>query len=245
MSSPKFPTKTYDTPTHPWKEDRIKAERELIKKYGLKNHTEVWKAKTFLGKNRQHARELLAKVGTPTPQVKKESDQLINHLTHMGILPMGSTLDDVLALDIDTVLNRRLQTLVYMKGFSSTPSQARQLICHGHIGLGSQKVTVPGYMVSKDEEQAIQYTTQSPLMELSHPARPKVEPALGRTAPAPREPQTAPAAPPAPPQAPPQPPAAPAPAAPAPAAPAAAPEQHPEGDHKRQAKKPQEPTEAS
>jgi len=158
---------------HPWKEVRIKSERELIKKYGLKNHKEVWKAKTYLGKHREQARELLAKLGTATPQAKKESDQLLLHLTRMGIVAMGASLDDVLALDTEVVLSRRLQTLVYLKGFSSTAYQARQLISHGHIAVDGRKVTVPGYMVAKDQEGHIQYTIRSPLNELSHPARPK------------------------------------------------------------------------
>lgn len=175
MSSQKFPRKKYETPLHPWKESRIKSERELIKKYGLKNHKEVWKAKTYLGKHREQARELLAKVGTTNPQAKKESDQLLLHLTHMGILSMGASLDDVLALETETVLSRRLQTLVYLKGFSSTPYQARQLICHGHVAVNGRKVTIPSYMVGKDEETQIQYTLRSPLNELSHPARPKGE----------------------------------------------------------------------
>ncbi len=173
MSSQKFPRKKYETPLHPWKESRIKSERELIKKYGLKNHTEVWKAKTYLGKHREQARELLAKVGTTNPQIKKESDQLLLHLTRMGILSMGASLDDVLALETEAVLSRRLQTLVYLKGFSSTPYQARQLISHGHVAVGGKKVTIPSYMVAKDEENQIQYTIRSPLNELSHPARPK------------------------------------------------------------------------
>ncbi|DAC71970.1 MAG TPA: 30S ribosomal protein S4 [Thermoplasmata archaeon] len=175
MSSQKFPRKKYETPMHPWKESRIKSERELIKKYGLKNHKEVWKAKTYLGKHREQARELLAKVGMSNPQIKKESDQLLLHLTRMGILSMGASLDDVLALDTETVLSRRLQTLVYLKGFSSTPYQARQLISHGHVALKGRKVTVPGYMVGKEEEGQIQYTIRSPLNEISHPARPKTD----------------------------------------------------------------------
>jgi small subunit ribosomal protein S4 len=173
MSSQKFPRKRYETPMHPWKESRIKSERELIKKYGLKNHTEVWKAKTYLGKHREQARELLAKLGTATPQAKKESDQLLLHLTRMGIVAMGASLDDVLALDTEVVLSRRLQTLVYLKGYSSTAYQARQLISHGHIAVNGRKVTVPGYMVEKNDEGHIQYTVRSPLNELSHPARPK------------------------------------------------------------------------
>jgi small subunit ribosomal protein S4 len=175
MSSQKFPRKRYETPMHPWKESRIKTEREMMKKYGLKNHKEVWKAKTFLGKHREQARELLAKIGTTNPQVKKESDQLLLHLTRMGIVAMGASLDDVLALDTETVLSRRLQTLVYLKGFSSTPYQARQLISHGHVAVRGRKVTVPSYMVKKDEESQIQYTIRSPLNELSHPARPKTD----------------------------------------------------------------------
>jgi len=175
MSSQKFPRKKYETPLHPWKESRIKSERELIKKYGLKNHKEVWKAKTYLGKHREQARELLAKIGTSNPQIQKESDQLLLHLTHIGIVSMGASLDDVLALDIEAVLSRRLQTLVYLKGFSSTPYQARQLISHGHIAVKDRKITVPSYMVGKDEEGQIQYTLRSPLNEISHPARPKID----------------------------------------------------------------------
>ena len=175
MGSPKFPRKKYTTPLHPWKEERIKSERELLKKYGLKNHKEVWKAKTYLGKYRHHGRELLAKMGAKDPQVKKESDQLLLHLTRIGILPAGSSLDDVLALEIESVLSRRLQTLVYLKGLSTTPDHSRQLISHGHIAIGNKKVTIPGYMVVKDEENEIGYTGKSPLNELSHPARPKTD----------------------------------------------------------------------
>jgi len=176
MGSPKFPRKKYTTPFHPWKEDRIKSERELMKKYGLKNHKEVWKAKTYLGKYRGHARELLAKMGAKEdPQVKKESDQLLLHLTRMGILSAGSSLDDVLALETESVLSRRLQTLVYLKGLSTTPDHSRQLINHGHIAIGERKVTIPSYMVIKDEENKIGYTGISPLNELSHPARPKID----------------------------------------------------------------------
>jgi ribosomal protein S4 len=88
---------------------------------------------------------------------------------------MGASLDDVLALDTESVLSRRLQTLVYLKGYSSTPYQARQLISHGHVAVNGKKVTVPSYMVAKEEETQIQYTIRSPLNELSHPARPKGE----------------------------------------------------------------------
>jgi small subunit ribosomal protein S4 len=175
MGKPKFSRKKYEKPSHPWQADRINQENELVKKYGLKNKREIWKAQTRLRKYRGQARELLAKVQTGDIQSKKESSQLLIHLNSLSILPANSTLDDVLALDTESILGRRLQTLTYLKGFSSTPNQARQLITHGHILVGDHKVTIPGYMITKDEESEIGYTPASPLNDITHPARPKTE----------------------------------------------------------------------
>jgi len=175
MGKPKFSRKKYETPSHPWQEDRIKAENELIKKYGLKNNREVWKAKTALRKYRGQARELLAKISGGDSQTKKESEQLLTYLTKLNILPSNSTLDDVLALEIESVLSRRLQTLIYLKGLANTPRQARQLISHGHIAIAGRKVTVPGYMVTRDEEGKIGYIVDSPLNDALHPARPHAD----------------------------------------------------------------------
>jgi len=175
MGKPKFSRKKYETPSHPWQEDRIKAENELVKKYGLKNKKEVWKARTKLRRYREQARDLLAKVKSEDVQGKKESEQLLVHLNRLNILPTNSSLDDVLALDIESILSRRFQTLSYLKGFSNTPEQARQLIIHGHIGIGDRRVTIPGYMVTKDEEEQIAYTKDSPLNDAMHPARPRAD----------------------------------------------------------------------
>ncbi len=175
MGKPKFSRKKYETPSHPWQEDRIKAENELIKKYGLKNKREIWKAETKLRNYRGQARELLAKVRTGDPQSKKESDQLLMSLSRMNILKPNATLDDVLALDTESILSRRLQTLTYLKGLARTPNQARQLIAHGHLAIGGRKVTVPGYIVTKEEESEISYIKQSPLNDTMHPARPRAD----------------------------------------------------------------------
>jgi small subunit ribosomal protein S4 len=175
MGKPKFSRKKYDTPNHPWKEERIRSENELIKKYGLKNKREIWKAATALRKYRGQARELLAKIAVDDPQAKKETDQLIIHLTRYNILPLNSALDDVLALDTESILARRLQTIAYLKGFASTPHQARQLICHGHISIDGKRITVPGYRVKKDEESRIEYALDSPMNDTAHPARPSGE----------------------------------------------------------------------
>jgi small subunit ribosomal protein S4 len=176
MGDPKSPRRTYDKPKHPWQGDRIKAEDELVKKYGLKNKKELWKAQTLLRRFRQRSRELQAKVRYKDKQAEKERTELLGRLGSIGLLPLeGASLNDVLALDIEAVLSRRFQTMAYVKGLAYSTKQSRQLIVHGHAAIGDRKVTIPGYYVKRDEENLIRYSPDSPLANDLHPARPDAD----------------------------------------------------------------------
>lgn len=175
MGDPRRLKKRYETPSHPWSAERIKREDELMRKYGLKNKREIWKAETILRKYRTRARQLLAKVGSEDPVYKREVKELLDHLLRMNLIKPGQGLDDCLALTVEDILKRRLQTIVYLKGLASSPRQARQLVVHGHISIRGRKVTVPGYLVRVDEENEIDYTSTSPLSDPSHPARPSTD----------------------------------------------------------------------
>jgi small subunit ribosomal protein S4 len=175
MGDPKFSRRKYDTPSHPWQGKRIKEENELLKKYGLKNKRELWKVQSLLRNYRRQGRNLLARLRYGDVQADKEMKDLLEKLANLGVLPDNATLDDVLALDLERILERRLQTLVYLKGLAYTPKHARQLIVHGHTVINDRKVTVPGYLVKKNEEVSIAYNPYSPLASDLHPARPTPE----------------------------------------------------------------------
>jgi small subunit ribosomal protein S4 len=173
VGDPKFPRKQYDRPSHPWEGERIKAENELLAKYGLKNKKELWRSQSLLAHFRERARTLQALVRAQNEQAGREREQLLRRLGRMGILPPeGATLDDVLALNVEAVLGRRLQTLVYVKGLANTPRQGRQFIVHGHMAVRGRRVDVPGYLVRRDEEDQITYDNRSPVANDMHPARP-------------------------------------------------------------------------
>lgn len=173
MGDPKFSRAKYDRPSHPWEGERIKAENDLLKKYGLKNKKELWRSQYVLRRFRQRARELQARVRTGDTQAEKEREELLRRLGRLGLLPLESTtLDDVLALDVEAVLSRRLQTLTFLKGLAFTPRQARQFIVHGHVSIDGRRVTIPGYIVSRTEESVIGYDERSGISSDLHPARP-------------------------------------------------------------------------
>ena len=172
MGDPKFSRRSYDTPSHPWQGERIKAEVVIVKNYGLKNKTEVWKAQSVLRNYRKQARELQALLRGGDAQAKKEADALLNKCGRIGLLPLeGATLNDILTLTEKNILGRRLQTIVYEKGLASTITQARQMIVHGHIFMNGHKVTVPGYIVSRNEESTIEFNPASPYTDEMHPMR--------------------------------------------------------------------------
>lgn len=160
MGHPRKARKKYDTPPHPWNATRIKEENELVEKYGLKNKKELWKAETMVKRYRRQARYLL---GTPSEQTTKERLQLLDHFVRIGIFGKDAHLEDVLNLNVEDVLKRRLQTIVHERGLAKTPKQARLFVVHGHIALDGRKIDAPSYLVKKDEEDLVGFYPSSPM----------------------------------------------------------------------------------
>jgi small subunit ribosomal protein S4 len=159
--------KTYERPRRPWVVQRIKEEKELVEKYGLKNKREIWKAASLIRKYRREVRKILAEVagGKPTEHTIRKEREILTSLKRKGILKegMSSRLEDVLALSLEDILERRLQTCVHKKGLSNSLKHARQLIVHGHIAINGRRVTVPSYLVSVDEEMKMDYYGHAPV----------------------------------------------------------------------------------
>jgi len=174
MGDPKFPSKHYNTPSHPWQKTRIEQERTLTHQYGLKTKKEIWKADTKVREMRRQARKLTAKANDE--QAQKEKSLLLNKLSRLGMLEQGAALEDVLRMTPENILDRRLQTQVYLQGLASTVKQSRQLIIHGHISVEGAINRVPGMIVTKYQEKNITYSPSSALNSDLHPVRPGSNP---------------------------------------------------------------------
>jgi len=169
MGDPKKIRKKYKTPRQPFAKDRIEHDLQIVGKYGLRNMKEVWKHSTLLRHFRSNARKLLSLDDKDRVVGEKE---LLGRLLNMGLLEQKGTLDDVLSLQIEDFLERRLQTIVHKKGMATTPHHSRQMIVHGHISIDNQIVNSPSYFVKPNEEALINFTTISPFKKESHKALP-------------------------------------------------------------------------
>ncbi|OQX22380.1 MAG: 30S ribosomal protein S4 [Candidatus Altiarchaeales archaeon A3] len=140
--------KKYSTPRHMWRGERINSEAEIINRYGLKNHKEIWKVLFKLSRWRELARHLIIN------RDSKGIDELLNPVMNIGCLK-EKTLESVFEISPNDMFERRLQTVVFRKGLVRTIKQARHLIVHRHISIDNKVVNVPGYIVSSSEESKI------------------------------------------------------------------------------------------
>ena len=99
---------------------------------------------------------------------------MISKLHKMGLVQENGTLDDILTLSIEDLMERRLQTYVFRKGMAKSLWQARQFITHGHISINGNEIRVPGYHLLIDDEKTIAFTEVSPYNNKDHPLRKEI-----------------------------------------------------------------------
>ena len=152
MGDPRKAKKTFNRPRSIWTTDQISSELYVVGSYGLRNKRELWKAQTEIARIRNQARSLLS---LPIEVRHEKETKLLNYLSRLGLVTSSSTLDDILNLKIEDILERRLQTVVMKRSSLKSPYQARQIVVHGHVSIGNRKINLPGYLVKKDEESEI------------------------------------------------------------------------------------------
>jgi len=163
MGDPKYPRRVWRKPKRPLNYELKMEELKTLGTFGLRTKRELWKAHTQLSNVRHQARSLLAL----QQDVREEKEPiLMKSLTRIGLVSSGSTLDDVLNLQVTDLLTRRLQTLVFKKFGFKTPYQARQAVVHGHIMIGDRIVNIPSYTVTTAEEEKIKFTPESKFPEI-------------------------------------------------------------------------------
>ena len=178
MGEPKFSRPKTQTPTHPWKQARIDEEHALKEKYGLKKvggMREIWREKSALRRHRNQAMKLIGRVDSSEGHYANEKEQLLGSLYKKGLLQEGADVGDVLEINVEHMLSRRLQSVVYYRGLAPSMRAARKLIVHGHICIGEQRMTVPGYHVLKEEEEQLRYSQNSPFSDPEHSFRKELE----------------------------------------------------------------------
>jgi len=125
----------------------IKEEQGLIKKYGLKTRRELWKADKVISTIRNIAKTLIT-------ADEKEKQSFVERQAKKGF--KVESIADVLGLNKEDLLKRRLQSIVMAKKFALTYKQARQLIAHKHVKINGKVIDSPAHLTTLEEEASIE-----------------------------------------------------------------------------------------
>ena len=140
--------KKYTRPKNLFDKSRIESDKDLTKKYGLKNKSEIWKAESEIKRIRTEAKKLIIE--------PEKQTSFFKNLEKKGLLRSSeASIDNALSLTKENLLERRLQTFVVKLGLAKTPKEARQLITHRKVMINGRIVTIPSYSVSLNEEKSI------------------------------------------------------------------------------------------
>ncbi|MCW1292634.1 MAG: 30S ribosomal protein S4 [Candidatus Rehaiarchaeum fermentans] len=147
--------KKYSRPLKIWDKEKIAIDKDLMKRYGLKNKKEIWRAESLLRKIRERARELIAL--RATGKGEEETKKFIQKLNRQGILNKeNAEIDDILELSIEDILKRRITSIIfYNLNKAKSIKEARQLVVHNHVYIGERIINSPSYLVPKEEEKMI------------------------------------------------------------------------------------------
>ena len=138
--------KSYNRPKKLYQKARIEEENVLAKQYALKNKREIWKALAKINYYRTRAMTL----AKASPE---EQETFLGKLRALGF--KATSLSDILALQVEDLLRRRLPTIVMARGLAYTAQQARQMVVHKKISVEGSIINIPGYIVPVSQEDKI------------------------------------------------------------------------------------------
>lgn len=78
-----------------------------------------------------------------------------------GYFQQASRMKGVTGENLLTLLERRLDNVVYRLGMGDSRAHARQLVTHGHIRVNGKKVNIPSFRVKLNDEITVRSGSQS------------------------------------------------------------------------------------
>src|SRR3990167_3175594 len=138
--------KIYSRPKKPFDKVRIIEEEQIKKEFGLKNKKEIWRSDSRIKVIRRKAKNLIS----ANPH---EQNRFFETLRKIGF--KVNSIGDVLSLNKQDYLKRRLQTVLVAKRIAKTMKDARQFIVHKKVLIDGKIVNSPSYIVPVEMEGKI------------------------------------------------------------------------------------------
>ncbi|TPX44125.1 hypothetical protein SeMB42_g02800 [Synchytrium endobioticum] len=143
-----------------WKTDPTLRQNVVIRRYHIQDREHYIKYDKLCGRIKRTA-NLLSLLDPRDPFRSKTSEALLDKLYQMGLVSSKETLSQCDKITASSFCRRRLPIVMLKLKLSETAKEAIQFIEQGHIRVGSETVTDPAFLVTRNMEDYVTWVDTS------------------------------------------------------------------------------------
>lgn len=143
-----------------WKNDSTFKENQVLRRYHIDKRNDYEMYNKLCGKIRSLANHL-SLLDPNEPFRIKMTDELLEKLTNMGILPTDDSLSQAFKVTVSSFCRRRLAVIVMKLKMCESVKQATKLIEQGHVRVGPDVATDPAFLVTRQMEDFVTWVDSS------------------------------------------------------------------------------------
>ncbi|PWN26210.1 putative IMP3-component of the U3 small nucleolar ribonucleo protein [Jaminaea rosea] len=144
-----------------WKSDAGMRETKVMRRYHIQERDDYHKYNTLVGKIR-HLSLRLSTLPAEDPFRSKQESQLLSKLYEMGLLDTGAKMSDIMEkVTVSAFCRRRLPIVMCRLRMSETVKQAVTYVEQGQVRVGTDVITDPAFMVTRNLEDFVSWLDQS------------------------------------------------------------------------------------
>lgn len=143
-----------------WKKENNLRELQVMKMYHIQDRDDYKKYNKLCGLVTKSV-NVIKRLDAEDPVRIDLTDQLLDKLHRMGVLPVKKSLAQVKRLSTSSFCRRRLAVVMVRVRMAETLREAVTFVEQGHVRVGPQTVTDPAFLVTRDMEDFVTWVDTS------------------------------------------------------------------------------------
>ncbi|CAI5965425.1 unnamed protein product [Closterium sp. NIES-64] len=151
-----------------WKTENNDRELEVMRRYHITERDDYSKYNRLCGKITKLA-TLLKKLDPSDAFRIEMTDQLLNKLYNMGVIPTTKSLNLCDKLSVSSFCRRRLAVVMVRLKMAEHMREAVSFVQQGHVRIGPEAVRDPAFLVTRAMEDMLTWVDTSKIKHKFHP----------------------------------------------------------------------------
>jgi len=143
-----------------FKRENTLREMQIIRRYHVQNRDDYQKYNRLVGHTTKLA-NALRKLDTMDPYRIKMTEQLLEKLFSMGLIPKKKNLEIAEKMTVSAFCRRRLPVVLVRLKFAESVKEAVTFVEQGQVRVGPQVVTDPAFLVTRNLEDYVTWVDSS------------------------------------------------------------------------------------